>query len=166
MKLRFGIISNIDNSNGLFKVKFEEDGIVSGWLSRVQSNTKVTKSSVPLDTNERVVVLMDEHLERGVILGAYYSKADQPSLTSGKYGIEFPGGNKVEYDPATNKLTVVASGKVEITGDVKITGKLDVTGNINANGEVKALAAGPGVKLSTHIHPETGANTSPPTPGT
>lgn len=166
MKLRFGIVSNVDNSKGLVKVKFEEDGIVSGWISRVHGNTKGTKFSVPLDINERVVVAMDEHLERGVVLGAFYSKADAPSLTGGKYGIVFPGNNKVEYDPGTNKLTVVASGNVDITGNVKITGKLEVTGNIDANGEVKALAAGPGVRLSTHIHPETGANTSPPTPGT
>lgn len=166
MKLRYGVISNVDYSKGLAKVKFEEDGIVSGWLSLVVPGSKDTKFSFPLAINEQVAVAMDEHLDRGVILGAFYHRGKQPAITGGKFGVEFPGGNRVEFDPGSNKLTIVASGDVEITGDVKITGDLTTTGKVEANGEVTAKKTSTNVSLSTHIHPHPQGPTGAPTPGT
>jgi len=58
------------------------------------------------------------------------------------------------------EITVSGGGKVKITGDVEITGQL------RATGEITAMSAGPGVKLSTHVHPTGIGPTSPPTPGT
>jgi phage baseplate assembly protein gpV len=50
--------------------------------------------------------------------------------------------------------------------DNTIDGPLVVKGAITADGEVTAMATGPGVKLSTHIHPTGVGPTGAPTPGT
>jgi hypothetical protein len=69
--------------------------------------------------------------------------------------------------------TTTYNGDIEVNGDivfngnVTINGNLKVSGKIDADMEITAMAAGPGVKLSTHMHTgNLGAPTSPPTPGT
>ena len=166
--IRFGKISEVDNDKGLFRVSFPEDKIVSPWMSGVVPNTKETKYSSPYDINEHVVCLMDDHGDRGVILGAIYSKASQPTIVGGKHGVEFSDGTTVEFDPATGKLTIDAQGEVAISAapKVTITGNLEVSGFIKANGEVTAKASTINVSLSTHIHPTPSGASSAPTPGT
>lgn len=168
MKLRFGRIDEVDNSKGLFRVRFEEDGIVSPWMSGIVPNSKSTKFALPYEKDEHVVCSMDDHCDTGVILGALYSKAAQPTITGGKYGVEFSDGSKVEFDPASGKLTIEAQGEVNISAAPKvvITGNLEVSGFIKANGEVTAMATSTNVSLSTHIHPTPAGPSSSPTPGT
>jgi phage baseplate assembly protein V len=175
MKLRFGRISEVDTAKGLVRVTFPDDNIVSPWMSAVMQNTKDTKFSSPFDVQEHVVCAMDEDCEAGVVLGALYSKAAQPSITDGKYGVTFKDGSTVVFDPANGKLTVDAKGTVEIKGapkvvvdcDLEVKGKIDATGNVTADGEVTARATSTNVKLSTHMHPTAATGPpSPPTPGT
>lgn len=44
--------------------------------------------------------------------------------------------------------------------------EIDDAGNLKAPGEVTAMALGPGVKLSTHLHPTGTGPSGPATPGT
>lgn len=174
MSLRFGKITEVDHDKGLMKVTFDEDAIVSDWLPSVLPNTKDTKFSMPMSIDERVACLMDAHADRGVVLGAIYSRKTSPSITDGKYGVEFPDGTKIEFDPESGGITIDAQGEVTITaapkvvinGDLEVTGKIEATGAIKSNAQVTAFASGPFVNLSTHIHPIPAGASSAPTPGT
>jgi hypothetical protein len=88
------------------------------------------------------------------------------------------GGEKRIYarDPVDG--SVVAEIWLKGTGDISIVsiksgGKIilngvgiDQQGNIKAPGDVTAMSAGPGVKLSTHLHGSGTGPTTAPTPGT
>lgn len=113
--LRFGTISTIDADKGLARVKFEEDGIVSGWLPILVLRSQKDKHSFAYDVNEHVACLMDEHAEDGVILGAIYSAKELPGDVKGadKIGIEFENGDRIEQDRQERFLRVVM-GETEL----------------------------------------------------
>lgn len=170
---KIGHITSVDPEKGFAKVKFEEDNnIVSDWLPVIQGNTKDNKDSKTFDINEHVVVLIDQNLEMGVILGAIYSSDNTPPGESGKdiWMKTFKDGTKIKYDRSGKELNVeiASGGKIKLTGDVEITGKLKVssdiestTGSIEAKvGEVTAT----GVKLTVHTHMIQAVATIPPVP--
>lgn len=115
MALRFGTISKIDADKGLARVSFEEDGIESAWLPVLQKKTLKDKHFHIPDKDEHVACLMDEHAENGVILGAVYSKNENPGGVKGadKVGVEFESGDAIEYDRGANKLKV-KTGTTEV----------------------------------------------------
>ncbi len=87
------------------------------------------------------------------------------------YARDASGAVKVELWLKGDGSLVIdnGSGQVELasSGDVTINGVvIDASGNIQAPGEVTAMAAGPAVKLSTHLHGTPLGPTQPPTPGT
>jgi len=178
--LRFGHISTIDASKGLYKVTFEEDDLVSGWLPYLVKNTKQNKDESPFDQDEHVACLMDENCEYGVILGAINSETDLPIVGDKDIRVTtYKDGSYIKFDRATKKLTVSCEGDVEVVkatninfkasskitldSDVDVTGKITVTkdiksttGNITSDtGDIKATLGD--VKatthsLSTHVH--------------
>ena len=183
--LKFGIVSEIDEQKGLSRVKFDDQGIVSGWLPVLQKNTLKNQDEAWLDVNEHVACLMDENLEHGVILGAIYSEGELP-VTKNKNvrSVKFEDGSFVKFDRTAKKLTISCEGDVEVVkavnvnikastkikldSDVEVTGKLTVTNNIESStGIIKALVgdvkAGPlQISLMTHVHPAGTPNTGPP----
>lgn len=109
--LKFGRVCDTDNPAGLVRVEFAADGITSHWLPVASANTGSTKASRPLDVNEQVVCVMDEHCEDGVVIGAIYSEVDTPGAGAGndKYLLAFSDGATVIYDRAAHKLAVKIS---------------------------------------------------------
>lgn len=172
--LRFGNISSIDASTGLYKVTFEEDNLVSGQLPYLVKNTKFNNDESPFDEGEHVACLMDENCENGVILGATNTSTDKPKVGNKDIRVTtYKDGSFIQYDRANKKLTVSCEGDVEIIkstntsikastkitldcDDVEIKGSLTVknditatTGNIKATvGDVQALTH----SLSNHVH--------------
>lgn len=103
--LRFGTISNIDAAKGLVRVKFEEDGIVSGWIPLSFPKTLKDKYYSMPDVNEHVACVMDEHAENGVVVGAVYSKNTNPSITdANKTGVKYENGDEFTFDRQARKL--------------------------------------------------------------
>lgn len=169
--LRFGTISKIDADKCLAKVSFKEDGIETAWIPLLQKNTKDTKHFHMFSIDEHVACMMDEHAENGVILGAIYSKNQNPGDVKGAdiEGVQFSDGTKVSYNKATSELTVDCSGKVIIncteatvtasskvtldTPTVELSGDLTVQGDINANG---GMTAGGDMEASGDIKTSTG----------
>lgn len=184
--LKFAEVSAVDSLTGKVKIDFIEDGITSDWLPFVVKNTKDNKYFYLPDIGEHVAALMDENLERGVILGAIYSTKNAPGAEAADdvESAEFSDGTVVKYDRGSSELTIDSAGDVIVMGSnisviantlieldaptVEITGDLQVGGDIDADGEVSAGQSVPatGVGLSTHVHAETGASTDGPTPGT
>lgn len=81
--IKFGLISDIDR-NGLAKVNFDEDGIVSAWLPVLVPSSAGVKYYTDLELNTRVVCLMDHYCEDGVVLGAIY---DADNKVEGAEGV-------------------------------------------------------------------------------
>ena len=181
MNLRFGIVSEMNFDTGLARVEFQEDGIVSQFLPVLVPNTNESSFKLPMSIGEHVACVMDERSERGVILGAIYSKAKMPFQTTDpkSYGVKFADGTTIEKTP-DGKLFILTNSDIQIesssnviklTGNVEVFGNLTVsqdiestTGNIQAAVDVKAAAGT--IKLTTHTHiGNLGAPTGPALPG-
>jgi phage baseplate assembly protein V len=138
---RTGTISQAKPAEGLYKVQFAEDDLESGWLHLVVKKTLKDSSTHALDVGEHVACLMDEHCERGAILGAIYSESETPKNASADIeGTTFSDGTRVSYDRSSHTLTVDVQG-----GNITIKTTADVLVDC-VNATVKASA---GVKLDT-----------------
>lgn len=80
--IKFGLISDIDRK-GLVKVNFDEDEIVSSWLPVLVPSSKDIRYYTDLALNTRVVCLMDQYCEDGVVLGAIYDAENQAAGAEG-----------------------------------------------------------------------------------
>lgn len=138
MLLKFGIVTQIDETKALVRVQFQDiDGVLSYWLPVMQLKTLKDKQYWMPDLNEHVVCLLDEHGEEGVVIGAIYSQADAvPVSSKDKYHVKFEDGTIIEYDRANHKLYADVKGDIE----AKATGNatVDIGGNLAATvgGEV------------------------------
>lgn len=170
--LRFGTISEVKPENGLAKVRFEEDDIVSAWIPIVQANTLGDKDYRSMKVNEHVACMMDEHCENGVIVGAIYNKTDTPAFTGEKCGVKFEDGTEVVYDKGSGNYTIklnsgrliietpadveITCAKLKVDGDLEVTGDMNVSGGIDSSGDIVSsteVKAGPlGIALTLHKH--------------
>lgn len=142
MHLKFGHITEIDYSNGLARVTFEEDdNIVSPWMPMGMFGTVQPKVIIPFSVNEHVYCMMDEYCESGVIVGAIYDAGNQPDGgAQNKYRVKFMQGLCVEYDAQTKTLKIDGTGKVkiDISGDAEIKCQKAVIDSLTT-AEVKAV---------------------------
>jgi phage baseplate assembly protein V len=121
--LRFGVISDIDFENGLARVHFEEDDIVSAPLKISVMRSKGDQVSFPFVVNEHVWCIMDEFLEYGVIGGAIYDEGNKPGgSAASKLLIRFADNSAIEYDRISHILSFDIKGDVNVksTGNVSI----------------------------------------------
>ena len=122
--MKIGIVTAIDPVTAKCRVQFpDQDGVQSYWLPVLHHKTGRDKSYWMPDTGEHVCCLMDDNAEFGVVIGAIYSDADAPPVSSGdKYHVKFDDGTFIEYDRAAHKLTAhVVGGTLEATVDVSAT---------------------------------------------
>ncbi|MDR3133026.1 MAG: hypothetical protein LBU42_03260 [Prevotellaceae bacterium] len=166
--LRFGIISELGEGEyaGFARVSFDENDIVSGWLSLPSGNTRTTKQWIPVEVNSQVACLMDGRCQQGCIVAVLWSATDRPPEWAGgdTVGIKFADNTEFYYDAAGHTLTVnapdaelnFACKKVNITGDVNVTGEVTATKEVTAG----ALQ----IKLTQHKHPTPAGVSGIPTP--
>src|SRR5690606_32878926 len=119
--LKLGIISEFDAKTMRARVSFEDDEIVSSWLPiSVQYSLKNT-DEFPMEVNTPVWCIMDESLTDGIIGGAYYNEDVEPrEKNENLFHKEFSDGTKLTYNLNTKKLTIEASGGVEIKGNLSV----------------------------------------------
>lgn len=117
VRYKQGIVA--DSKPGFATVRFADlDDLVTRWLPVIHPKTQDDKAVWTLDVGEHVACLMDEYLEDGCILGAVYSEADVPPVSSkDKYRIQFKDGGSFEYDRATGAMDVVCKGTATLTAD-------------------------------------------------
>lgn len=125
---RRGIVSAIDAATGRARVKFPaDDDMESFWLEVLQPRALASgdRAYWMPDVGEAVAVLMDDNDEDGVVLGAVYSSADPPPVTSADKKHEtHKDGAIFEYDRAAHvyRVSVPAGGRIEISiGATSIT---------------------------------------------
>lgn len=114
--LRFGIVSEVDVTNGYARVKFLDDDIVSAPLQFLTRSALVDKDNFTFDINEQVACLMDENSEQGVILGAMFNDKTKPSTGGGTgiYKVKFSDDSFLEYDRNTHKYNINVQGDINI----------------------------------------------------
>lgn len=181
--LKFGYITELDMSNGMVRVHFTDEDIVSNPLPVSVPASKEDKYSFPFVINEHVCCLMDENCEFGVVIGAIYNQKIKPPQGSGNSSINISiGGQKLEIsvDRESGDLKIKSNGSVTVESpDVKVVGNLTVLGNVVAAGFAGAggapmnatagitsnediQAAGVSLKGHTHIGAGSGNPTSGP----
>ncbi|MCW5223531.1 phage baseplate assembly protein V [Verminephrobacter aporrectodeae subsp. tuberculatae] len=157
---KFGTVSAVDAAACRVRVRLPDcDNLRTAWLPVLQAKTLRDKHYHLPDIGEHVAVLLDAHGEDGMVLGAVYSSADAPPVSSGdKHHLRFDDGAEIEYDRVRHQLTVKggirklvvevgadivlkAGGKItldapqtEITGNVRISGNLDADGTVMDGG--------------------------------
>lgn len=119
---------------------FEESNLISAWLPMVVRGTLTNKDYWMPKIDEHVVVAYTDQ-KFGVIMGAIYSKKDEPPV---KYEFKrhmlFEDGTSFEYDFKNNLLNIETVGEIHI----KCNSKIIVQGDVIADG----------ISLKYHIHPE------------
>jgi len=118
-----GIVT--ESKPGFARVQFEDiDGLVTDWLPVLHMKTLSDQAVWTLDAGEHVSCIMDEYMESGCILGAFYSDADVPPVSSAdKFRIQFRDGGSFEYDRSNGAMTVICKGVVDMTADGDVTVK-------------------------------------------
>lgn len=124
--LKFGYITELKVSEGLVRVNFPDDGIVSNYLPVSVPASKEDKYSFPFAINEHVWCLMDEHCEFGVVGGAIYSQKDAPPSGASEQNILIDiGATKVQLkiDRQAGNLELKVNGSVTIEAGMNATVK-------------------------------------------
>jgi len=129
--LQFGIVEEVDDAKALVKVRLPAlDDMVTHWLHVLADDSLDDKDYALPDPGTQVAILLDPRGEDGVMLGALYSEADRPPVsTRDKWHRKFSDGTTIEYDRAAPKLAVDAQGDIEIdaTGNVTLKAQGDIT---------------------------------------
>lgn len=122
--LQHGLIEEVDAAKARVKVKIPAlDDMVTHWLQWPVASSLENRSYELPDTGTLVSLLLDVQGVEGAIIGALYSEADPPPVTSAaKWHKVFKDGTTLEYDRDSHTLTVDAKGEITIktTGPVTI----------------------------------------------
>jgi phage baseplate assembly protein V len=148
--LKFGTVTKLNYKKALAKVVFrEEQGRDGGekfaiWLPVLQTRTKKDAYYTMPDKGEIVACVLDESWETGAIIGAVYTKKNQPTsrMNEDRAVVEFDDGTVIEYDRTAKKLTMELAGTLELTtqdkAEVTINGNLNLT--INGTATIEATS--------------------------
>lgn len=191
MKIKTGIIQNIDYENCTVTATFEEDDTYS--LEDIQVPQINNKSYLMPKVKDTGIFIFDED-DRGFLVKCIYSESQMPPTDKNDLIIDFEGTTlKIDLDEklitlstdldvnakcnsfsaeAAENITVKAKkiildGEVESTKSIKISEDIEVK-NVNASMKVKAstdvIVGTISLKLHTHTG-NMGAPTSPPIGG-
>ena len=157
--IKFGVITEVDESSGMVRVNFPEDGIVSDLIPYVVPGTRGDKFFFLPAINTHVVCLMDEGLNNGACIGAIYDKNNTPGagLTADHFSVKFKDGTEIKFNSATSELSIDL-GPFEVS--------ISATSfNISKAGDsLKTILNDvlTQVQLETHLSAAPGSPTSPP----
>jgi phage baseplate assembly protein V len=170
--IRIGTVAALDEVNATATVKLDDNLTTTSlpWVTHRAANT-ITWSAPRV--GEQVLVLAPSgELAQGVILPAIYQDLyPAPVNTKDRETIVYPDGSAVDYNSATNTLTVTVSGTgnvivncktATVNAETKVelsTPLVHVTGDIHADGDVVAGS----ISLKNHVHSDPqGGNTGTP----
>lgn len=115
--IRFGEVVSVNEAAATARVSLPDaDGLVSYDLPVLQLKTHEDKCYCLPDVGEQVVCLfLGNGVERGVVLGAVYSKGDAvPVSCRDKLHVRFKDGTWLEYDRQAHVLAGEVKGDVSL----------------------------------------------------
>lgn len=126
--IRVGTVSSVNAAAGSVRVAFAaQDDMVTYELPVITRGSKNNKDYWLPDVDEQVLCLFLPNTSgRGVcdgfVLGTFYSSVDAPVENSGDvHAIKYGDGTIIKHDRSTGKLTINATGDIDIIAGGKIT---------------------------------------------
>lgn len=126
--IRVGTVSSVNAAVGTVRVAFAaQDDMVTYELPVITRGSKNNKDYWLPDVDEQVLCLFLPNTSgRGVcdgfVLGTFYSSIDAPVENSGDvHAVKYGDGTIIKHDRSTGKLTINATGDIDIIAGGKIT---------------------------------------------
>lgn len=126
--IRVGTVSSVNAAAGTVRVAFAaQDDMVTYELPVITRGSKNNKDYWLPDVDEQVLCLFLPNTSgRGVcdgfVLGTFYSSVDAPVENSGDvHAVKYSDGTIIKHDRSTGKLTINATGDIDIIAGGKIT---------------------------------------------
>lgn len=126
--IRVGTVSSVNAAAGTVRVAFAaQDDMVTYELPVITRGSKNNKDYWLPDVDEQVLCLFLSNTSgRGVcdgfVLGTFYSSVDAPVENSGDvHAVKYSDGTIIKHDRSTGKLTINATGDIDIIAGGKIT---------------------------------------------
>lgn len=140
--IRVGTIAALDEAKA--RVKVRAAGLTTDWLPWGTGRAGSTRTVSMPSVGEQVVVFSPYgDTAQGVVGFSLYQDAHpSPSNTKDKETTIYPDGSTVEYDSASNTLTVTVAG----SGNVVVNCK-----NATVNAETKVQVNTPEAEFSGHV---------------
>ncbi|WP_304158890.1 phage baseplate assembly protein V [Fusobacterium ulcerans] len=135
--IELGIIKIINEKDYTARVRIPElDNKMTGDLQVLVPLTNGDQEyKMPAVETQVVCLFIGDRIDRGYIIGSYYSKKYQVpgGAVKEKIILKYPGGAEIEIDKKSGvmkldviKELIISTPKVTINSDVEIKGKLDV----------------------------------------
>lgn len=126
--IRVGTVSSVNVAAGTVRVAFAaQDDMVTYELPVITRGSKNNKDYWLPDVDEQVLCLFLPNTSgRGVcdgyVLGTFYSSVDAPVENSGDvHAVKYGDGTIIKHDRSTGKLTINATGDIDIIAGGKVT---------------------------------------------
>lgn len=126
--IRVGTVSSVNTAAGTVRVAFAaQDDMVTYELPVITRGSKNNKDYWLPDVDEQVLCLFLPNTSgRGVcdgfVLGTFYSSVDAPVENSGDvHAVKYGDGTIIKHDRSTGKLTINATGDIDIIAGGKVT---------------------------------------------
>lgn len=126
--IRVGTVSTVNAAAGTVRVAFAaQDEMVTYELPVITRGSKNNKDYWLPDVDEQVLCLFLPNVSgRGVcdgfVLGTFYSSVDAPVENSGDvHAVKYGDGTIIKHDRSTGKLTINATGDIDIIAGGKIS---------------------------------------------
>lgn len=126
--IRVGTVSNVNAAEGTVRVAFAaQDDMVTYELPVITRGSKNNKDYWLPDVDEQVLCLFLPNVSgrgvcEGFVLGTFYSSVDAPVENSGDvHAVKYGDGTIIKHDRSTGKLTINATGDIDIIAGGKIT---------------------------------------------
>lgn len=126
--IRVGTVSSVNAAAGTVRVAFAaQDDMVTYELPVITRGSKNNKDYWLPDVDEQVLCLFLPNTSgRGVcdgfVLGTFYSSVDAPVENSGDvHAVKYGDGTIIKHDRSTGKLTISATGDIDIIAGGKVT---------------------------------------------
>ena len=126
--IRVGTVSSVNAAAGSVRVAFAaQDDMVTYELPVITRGSKNNKDYWLPDVDEQVLCLFlpntsGRGVRDGFVLGTFYSSVDAPVENSGDvHAVKYGDGTIIKHDRSTGKLTINATGDIDIIAGGKIT---------------------------------------------
>lgn len=126
--IRVGTVSSVNAAAGTVRVAFAaQDDMVTYELPVITRGSKNNKDYWLPDVDEQVLCLFLPNVSgrgvcEGFVLGTFYSSVDAPVENSGDvHAVKYGDGTIIKHDRSTGKLTINATGDIDIIAGGKIS---------------------------------------------
>lgn len=118
--IRVGVVSELDEAAA--RVKIRTGGITTDWLPWGAARAGKTRSTSMPSVGEQVVMFSPFGDTAQAVVGFSLYQDDHPaaSTSKDKEATIYPDGSVVEYDSASNTLTVTVSGSGNVVINCKV----------------------------------------------